>query len=600
MDIFTDSNDNSNNCDNIIYKQLLSSQISYNFNEKDSIIIPEEKLNVNSNNNDENSSQINHKIEALSGNLIPSILLLNDNKINKNYSFNEEGDTILHLACQFPDLNIIRTLIEKFKADINLKNKNDITPFDKLCNNKNVDHEIISYFLKKNNLIYDNIDTRGINPLILSIKNKNNNLFYALCSMGCDLNHKDKEFRDLYYYALKYDNLTVLKYLLRYSKIDLFSSNNNLTPILVTSEGSNCCKYLFKYHFNKVINGITQPLNKENYQQDEFNLFNYELITTCCTQIRSNFISNFYSIISPNKKYQFKVYNIKFLLLNLGIKRLFKQNTLRKIGLFYYCGLIILYTYFYIDLRQFYFNVFDVISLFTSVITLVFCYNVFIRFLPEKMQNFYEKSFNYACDKKSDNILGICENAYKNNILDLPGTGEDCPRCLIKKNRNIQHCNNCDACVKDYFFHSNLLGICINNDNIFSYSFLHLLIGIKQLFLISLIYNILRDNPKFNRCFTFYKFFIVLFESNMLISLFSIFLFFNGFICIGIGLSTLLCIGYNVSYYLTYREHKIPYGRVVQRKINGRFIDYLAPIINMIGVPEFFKNVLNRKEMEFV
>ena len=182
----------------------------------------------------------------------------------------------------------------------------------------------------------------------------------------------------------------------------------------------------------------------------------------------------------------------------------------------------------------------------------------------------------------------------------MPGTGEDCPRCLIKKNRNIQHCNNCDACVKDYFFHSNLLGICINNDNIFSYSFLHLLIGIKQLFFISLIYNILRDNPKFNRCFTFYKFFIVLFESNMLISLFSIFLFFNGFICIGIGLSTLLCIGYNVSYYLTYREHKIPYGRVVQRKINGRFIDYLAPIINMIGVPEFFKNVLNRKEMEFV
>ena len=86
----------------------------------------------------------------------------------------------------------------------------------------------------------------------------------------------------------------------------------------------------------------------------------------------------------------------------------------------------------------------------------------------------------------------------------------------------------------------------------------------------------------------------------MLIKLFSIILFFNGFICIGIGLSTLLCIGYNVSYYLTYRENKIPYGRVIQRKINGKYVDYLAPIINMVHVPQFFQNLYNRKELEFV
>ena len=600
MDIFTDPNDNSNNYNNNIYKQILSNQISYNFKEKDSILVSEERLNENLNNNDNESNEINHKTEALRGNIIPSIVLLNENKVNINDTFNNEGDTLLHLACQFPDLNVIQTLIEKFQADYNLKNKNNKTPFDMLCNNKNCDHEIISYFLKKNDLIFNNMDNHGINPLILSIKNKNNNLFYALCSMGCDLNHKDKEFHDLYYYALKYDNLLALKYLLKYSNIDLFSSNNNLTPILVTSEGSNCCKYLFKYHYNKVINGIAEPLNKDNYQHYELNLFNYELIYTCFNQTRTNVAFNFFNIVLPNKKYYYKIYNIKFLILNLIIKKLFKEDILRKIGIFYYCGIIFLYTYFYIDLRQFYFNFLDIISLFTSVITVVFSYNLFVRYLPEKIHHFYEPSFNYACDKKCDSILGICENAYKNNVLDLPGTGEDCPRCLIKKNRNIQHCNKCDACVKDYYFHSNLLGICISNDNVFHYSLLNILFGIKQLFFISLIYNILIGSPKFNRCFTFYKFFFVLIESNVLIKLFSIILFFNGFICIGIGLSTLLCIGYNVSYYLTYRENKIPYGRVIQRKINGKYIDYLAPIINMVHVPQFFQNLYNRKELEFI
>ena len=54
------------------------------------------------------------------------------------------------------------------------------------------------------------MDSNGINPLLLSIKNKNINLFYTLCSMDCDLNHKDKEFHDVYCYPLKYDNLPVL------------------------------------------------------------------------------------------------------------------------------------------------------------------------------------------------------------------------------------------------------------------------------------------------------------------------------------------------------------------------------------------------------
>ena len=604
MDIFKDPNEDYNNMYNTIYKRILSNQISFNIKSKDSLLVSEEKINdSNSNNIDNftNDSDSDYKSEALLGNFITSIALLSENKININDTYNNDGDTLLHLACQFSDLNAIRALIEKFGADINLKNKNNQTPFYKLCDNKNSDNEIISYFLQKKDLIINEEDIDGINPLILSIKNKNINLFYALCSLGCEVNHKDKRFHDLYYYALKYDNLPALKYLLKYSQIDLFSSNNNLTPVLVTSEGSNCCKYLLKYFYKKVIKGITQPLNKGNYQQNELNLFNYELISACYFSNISNFIFTFFKVILPNNhKFCFKAYIIKFLFINLVIRKYFRDYILRKITLFYISSIVFLFTYFYIDLRQFYFNAYDILTLFTSVIIIVLCFNLLFRNIPERNKNFYEKSFNVSYDKKNDSILGICENAYKNNILELPGIGEDCPRCLIKKNRTVQHCNRCDCCVKDFFFHSNLFGICINNDSVFSYSLLNLIFAFKQLSFICLIYNILIDNPKFNWGFSFYKFLFVLVEGNLLIKIFSIILFINGSICLGIGLSTFLCIGYNVSYYLAYRQHKIPYGRVVQRKIHGKFIDYLAPIVNMVGIPEFCQNILRRKDLEFV
>ena len=597
MNIFNDTNEDCNSMNDVIYKEILSNQISFNINKKDSLLITEEKQNIST---DNEKNEINHKDEALIGNFIPSIVLLSENKISINEEYNKEGDTLLHLACKYNDFNAIRCLIEKYEMNINIKNKNGQTPFYKLCDNRKSDNEIISYFLQKNNLLINDEDIEGINPLFLSIKNKNINLFYTLCYMNCELNHKDKKFHDVYYFALKYDNLQVLKYLLKYSQIDLFSSSNNLTSILVTSEGSSCCKYLIKYHYKKVINGFTQPLSKENYTQSEFNLFNYELISTCYSQHLTNFVICLLKIISPKSNYCFKAYNIKFVFLHLVLKRIFSEYLIRKISLFYYCVILFLFTYFYIDLRKFYVNVYDIISLFTSVIAAVLIYNLYVRNLPEKNKNFYEKMFNMSYDKKSESVLGICENAYKNNILEMPGMGEDCPRCLIKKSRNIQHCNRCDCCVKDFYFHSNLLGICINNDNAFNYSVLNIIFAFKEFSFICLIYNILIENPKFNWGFSFYKFFVVLIKSNAIVKLFSLLLLFNGFICLGIGFSTLVCIGYNVSYYLVYKTHKIPYGRVVQRKIFGVFIDYLAPIVNMVGVPQFFQNISKRKEIEFV
>ena len=426
------------------------------------------------------------------------------------------------------------------------------------------------------------------------------NLFYALCSIGCDLNHKDNEFHDIYYYAIKYDNLPALQYLLKYSQVDLFSSNNNLTPILITSEGSKCCKYLFKYHYHKAINGITQPLSKENYRKEEFNLFNYEIINTCYNQMKSNFIIAFFKIFFSDIKYNFKLYNIKFLFLHLILRKTFTDHAFRRFSFIYFCFILSLYTYFYIDFRQFLFNFSDIISLITSIICIILCYQLLVKKTHLKIEGFYNKYFNFSYDKKKDSLLGICEESLKNDFLNLPGTGEACARCLIKKTRNIQHCNKCDLCVKNYFFHSNLLGICVNSDNALNYCLLNFLFSIKLFTFISLLYSLTIESKKMYINFSFYKFIGVIIGGNLIMKIFSIFLFINGFICLGISLTTFLCIGYRTSYYLSYKSHSIPYGRIVQRKIYESFVDYLAPICNLVNVPSFCRNLLYKRDIEYV
>ena len=549
MEIFKDSPDSSISNFDLKYNQIIYNQVNYN---------PKNDLRVNKQEKEpisekqDNSLSINQ--EVLNGNFIRSIVYLYESKISINDIYNEEGDTLLHLACKFSDFNVIKALIEKFDADINKQNNNNITPFYIVCDTRDYEQEIISYLFKQKNINFDVEDKKGINPLILSIKNKNMNLFYALCSIGCDLNHKDNEFHDIYYYAIKYDNLPALQYLLKFSQVDLFSSNNNLTPILVTSEGSKCCKYLFKYHYHKVINGITQPLNKESYKQEEFNLFNYEIVNTCYNQMKYNFIMAFFKILISDIKYNFKLYNIKFLFLHLVLRKTFTDHAFRRFSFIYYCFMLFLYTYFYIDFRQFLFNFSDITSLITSIICVILCYNLLVKKTHRKIEGFYNKYFNFSYDKKKDSLLGICEDSLKNDILNLPGTGEACARCLVKKTRNIQHCNKCDLCVKNYFFHSNLLGICVNSDNALNYSLLNFIFSMKLFTFISLLYSLTIESKKMYISFSFYKFIGVIIGGNLIMKLFGIFLFINAFMCLGISLTTFLCYGYNASYYLTYKH----------------------------------------------
>ena len=145
MEIFKDSLDSSESNYDFQYNQIIFNQVTYN---------SKYEQKIKSQNKEEQSTDTSSELnqEVLNGNFIKSIVLLNENKININDTYNEEGDTLLHIACKFNDFNVIRTLVEKFGADINKQNNNDITPFYIVCNTREYQPEIISYFFRQKNI----------------------------------------------------------------------------------------------------------------------------------------------------------------------------------------------------------------------------------------------------------------------------------------------------------------------------------------------------------------------------------------------------------------------------------------------------------------
>ena len=96
-----------------------------------------------------------------------------------------------------------------------------------------------------------------------------------------------------------------------------------------------------------------------------------------------------------------------------------------------------------------------------------------------------------------------------------------------------------------------------------------------------------------------YKILWVFYEGNLLIKLFLIFLFVSAINEICSFITVILCYGYNSSYYLLFRNYKIPYGKLVQRKIFGNFVDYLVPNINLVRFFEFLQNLFKNKELQY-
>ena len=110
-----------------------------------------------------------HK-EALGGNFMPAIIMLEQKKINVDDIVDEDNnETLLHLAGRYSFYNVLRTLIEKYHADINIRNKNGHTLLFLIVGTNDYNIINFSYLLRQEKLETDIYDNNGMSPLVHSV-----------------------------------------------------------------------------------------------------------------------------------------------------------------------------------------------------------------------------------------------------------------------------------------------------------------------------------------------------------------------------------------------------------------------------------------------
>jgi len=206
----------------------------------------------------------------------------------------------------------------------------------------------------------------------------------------------------------------------------------------------------------------------------------------------------------------------------------------------------------------------------------------------------------------SDNVLNILNQAVERNPLDFFFEEELCEICLIKKNKDTNHCHVCNRCIKEFYFHSKFLNVCFHRKNIYFYILFYCsLMAIHAAFILFLFFKVSNDFSKANNPDEeFIDIPTVLYQSESYISNFVTFLINLSFyelafvlicllksiLCLQNWVIIFFCVGYRVTYYNMFRMHKKAVGilQYRQEKICN------IPKVNTISLYEFIKNIFKK------
>ena len=231
------------------------------------------------------NEKVNWRSEAIKGNFMPAIIMLEQNKINVNDVVEETNqDTLLHLAARYTYFNVLRVLIEKFHADINVKNKNGHTLLHLIVSTTNYNIINFSYLIRQKNLDINIYDNFGMNLLVHSVMISFHYAFLFFVNEGLIESYKDNYGNPLIYFAIVNNNKFVLTYLLIYKKNDInakyFNNKNSLSDILITNSYNSITKFLAKYFSKKLDLNTINSCRKNILSFDTYNVYNYELLNT--------------------------------------------------------------------------------------------------------------------------------------------------------------------------------------------------------------------------------------------------------------------------------------------------------------------------------
>ena len=537
----------------------------------------------------ENEGKINWIDELYGKNFMPAIILIEKGIISANVIINQStGDTILHCACYAGFYNIIRLLIEKFNADINIQNYYGQTPLHILCTNYEKNIYIFSYLIKNENILISILDYSNISPFIYSIINNFHFAFLYFVTQDCfDITYHDQYKNSLLYYAIVNNNKFVLQFLLSnfFDVINIsekyYNGTSDLCDVLITNKNNQITKFLMKYYWYELSFESLQDCKKNIIHFPFYNKFNYELINTTYFYKTGNtklFLLSLFKthhnfkptsnkrlftayMTNNNITYKYKFYNLKFLIYELILPN---YNGFLKVILFLF------YLLFTIFLNTNFLDGYRDINLLISLLVsfILFCS---LFFVGEKIIH------------RDKNLLNKVKNALLNKITDLPSIDETCPSCLIVKTKNEIHCHQCKTCFKNLYFHSNFFSICFTRNNIKYY--LLFLFSITY-FYFNVVMKIFYTKEK--------KYKIIIFVFKQIFSKCGFFNFFYGlfflfliFIHLTQIISIIICIGCNVPYKNMFKYSKKIIGNLELRKN----LYYQIPQINTVNICTFIKNI---------
>ena len=555
--------------------------------------------------------EVNWREECINGNLMPGVLLVEQKKISVNEIVSPDtGNTLLHYAANFGFYNVIRTLIEKFNADLNIQNNAGYSPLFLIVSNTDTNIFNFHYYLKTQKVDFSLYDKNGLNLLAHSIISNFHYAFLYFCYLNLiDGAKNDRYANPLIYFAITNNNKFALIYLLfnKNSNInDTYYNNTSfLSDILITNKNNSITKFLVKYFNEEISLKSIHTCKKSILNFPFYNVYNYELLNTLYFYKTKNYCSFILALLKRYKPrfnrcsnqrlleeklvnndigYRYKIINIKYMIYDLILPKI--SNGI-KILLF----LLYLLLFYFGTNRHFSFILIinnesdmSLVYLGYKIISILILFMWFIVMLNSSTKLLILEDHNENATQIEKEIAEILK---EDNILNLPYIEEICPACGKKKTLEETHCFRCKTCFKYKYFHSNLFNICITKKNIKRY-LMYLILKINFYFMC--LYNLLDKNPTNKTILAFL--FIYRYKTSIL----NIFLeFIVGFFLmkeIGHFIALIICLTVKTPYEYIYKCHKKAYQPTLKEKGNKNLIVQSPEINENISFIQGIKNII--------
>ena len=564
----------------------------------------------NSKDNKTEEGAVNWREQCILGNLMPGVFLLDEKKISVNDIVNpENGNTLLHYAANFGFYNVIRALIEKFGADVNIQNKMGYSPFYFIVSTTDINFFNFHYFLKTGKVDLTLKDSNGLNILVHSIITNFHYAFLYFCSQDLiKYCMNDRHANPLTYFAIVNNNKFALTYLLFNKNFNVndtyYNHSSVLSDILITNKNNSITKFLVKYFNKEITLKSIHTCKKSILNFPIYNVFNYELLNTLYFYKTKSFFSFILAILKRYKPkfnkcsnqrllednlvnndigYRYKIVNLKYMIYDLILPRI--SNGIKILLFLLYIGS------FYFGTNQ-NLSIFLVINeenasysyLIYKIISILLLFIWFIIMLNSGSKPLIIENLNENIQQLESEIANIFNS---DNILDLPYIEEICPACGKRKKLEETHCFRCNTCFKYKYFHSNLLNVCITKNNIKRY-LMYLILKINFYYIC--LANLLEKNPTNKTILAFL--FMFRYKTSLLNVFLEAIVGFFLFKELGHFIAMILCLTIKTPYEYIYKCHKKVYPFTLKEKGNKNMIVQSPEINENISFMQGLKNII--------